>query len=137
MAETLLVDTDVVSYFFKGRTEAEKYRSIVEGQRLALSFMSVAELFKWAVKRNWSDRSIGRLEGTLKRYVVIPYDRDLAWAWATIVSDCESNGRPISSSDAWIAAAATRYDIPLLTNNIRHFQPAERFSGLRLVRVSA
>ena len=51
--DILLLDTDVVSFLLKGDTRAERYASIVQGNRLALSFMTVAELFQWAAVRNW------------------------------------------------------------------------------------
>jgi predicted nucleic acid-binding protein len=39
-------------------------------------------------------------------------------------------GQPIGETDAWIAATARLYDLPLVTNNVRHFQPV---SGVRLI----
>jgi predicted nucleic acid-binding protein len=74
---------------------------MLEGKRPALAFVSVAELFKWTLKRRWGPQKIEQLEATLRRYVVIPYDRDLAWAWARVVATCEDAGRPMAPSDAW------------------------------------
>lgn len=42
--DTVLLDTDAASFLFKGHPTAEKLRPHVEGKRVALSFMSVAEL---------------------------------------------------------------------------------------------
>ncbi len=80
MSETLLLDTDVASYLFKNSPHAKPFRSLVKGRRLALAFVSVAELFKWTLKRRWGQEKIAQLEEALHRYVVIPFDRDLAWA---------------------------------------------------------
>jgi tRNA(fMet)-specific endonuclease VapC len=101
---------------------------------LALAFVSVAELFRWTLKRSWSATRIAQLETALRRYIIIPYDRELAWGWARVTATCEADGRPIASSDAWIAAAALRHDVALLTNNIKHFEAAESLCGLKLLR---
>jgi tRNA(fMet)-specific endonuclease VapC len=42
-----LLDTNVVSYLRKGDTRAAACASLIEGNRLVLSFMTVAELFEW------------------------------------------------------------------------------------------
>ena len=39
----LLLDTDVVSFILKGDSRANKYSHIIQGNRLALSFMTVAD----------------------------------------------------------------------------------------------
>ena len=134
MNETLLLDTDVASFLFKNSPRAKPLRPVLKGKRLALAFVSIAELFKWTVKRGWSPSKVEQLEKSLRRYVIVPYDRDLAWAWARLVAACEATGRPIATSDAWIAATALRHDVPLLTNNLKHFGAAESLCGLKLLR---
>ncbi len=134
MSDRLLLDTDVASYLFKNSPRAKFFRPLLKGTQPALAFVSVAELFKCTLKRGWGRPKIEQLESALHRYVVIPYDRDLAWAWARIVANCEDAGRPIGPSDAWVAAAAVRHDVPLLTNNLKHYEAAESLCGLRLLR---
>ena len=137
MNDTLLVDTDVASDLFKRRARADQYKRIIHGKRLALSFMSVAELYKWSVKRKWSQDKMRVLEDAIKLYLVIPYDHELARMWGRITAECEAFGRTIPPSDAWVAATAIRHDLPLLTNNARHFEAAEEHCGLKLLRPEA
>jgi tRNA(fMet)-specific endonuclease VapC len=134
MNETLLLDTDVASFLFKNSSHAKPFRTLIKGKRLALAFVSVAELFKWTLKRRWGPRKTEQLETALRRYVIIPYDRDLAWAWARVVATCEDAGKPIAPSDAWVAAAALRHDVALATNNLKHVEAAESLCGLKLLR---
>jgi tRNA(fMet)-specific endonuclease VapC len=134
MSETVLLDTDVASFLFKKSPFAKPFRLLLKGKRLALAFVSVAELFKWTLKRQWGNRKTAQLEKALQRYVIIPYDRDLAWAWARVIATCEDAGKPIAPSDAWVAAAAMRHDVPLATNNLKHFEAAESLCGLKLLR---
>jgi tRNA(fMet)-specific endonuclease VapC len=114
---TLIVDTDVVSFLLKGDTRAGLYRPHLEDKTLALSFMTVAELYQWAYVRNWGARKLARLEEQLQRYVIVPYDNDLCKQWASICVQRKRLGRPISVQDAWIAATALRHRCPLVTHS--------------------
>jgi tRNA(fMet)-specific endonuclease VapC len=116
-----LIDTDIASFIFKGSDYADPYLPILRDQELALSFMSVAELFQWAILRQWGDRRLWQLEKYLSNYLVIPVDQRLCRAWAQVRSDRQSAGRPISPQDAWIAATALRYALPLITHNSKDF----------------
>src|SRR5271170_6324187 len=133
MNETVLLDTDVTSFLFKKSPLAIPFRPFIRGKQLALAFVSVAELFKWTLKRGWGAQKTAQLESELRRYIILPYDRELAWTWARVVATCEDAGRPISPSDAWVAAAALQYDLELATNNIKHFEAAELLCGLKLL----
>ncbi len=129
-----LLDTDVASFLFKNSPRAKPYQPLIRGKRLALAFVSVAELFKWTLKRRWNAFMVTQLEAALRRYLILPYDRELAWSWARVVATCEEAGRPIAPTDAWIAASALRHDIELATNNLKHFEAAESLCGLKLLR---
>jgi tRNA(fMet)-specific endonuclease VapC len=113
----VVVDTDVVSFLFKGDTRAEAYRQHLQSKMLAISFMTVAELYQWAYVRNWGERRLMRLEERLRSYVIVPYDHELCKQWARICADRQRLGKPISVQDAWIAATALRYGCPLVTHN--------------------
>jgi len=133
MTEGILLDTDVVSFFLKDDTRAKKFEPFLTGKLRSLSFMSTAELYRWALTRSWGPKRIEHLERTLEDYAVLPYDRVLGWTWARVVSTCSRHGLSIAPSDAWIAATACRHDLPLLTHNMKHFRAAEELCGLRLV----
>jgi tRNA(fMet)-specific endonuclease VapC len=117
----LLIDTDIASFIFKGSDYADPYVPLLSGHELALSFMSVAELFQWAILRQWRDRRLAQLEQYLSNYLIIPVDRPLCQEWAQIRADRQSVGRVISPQDAWIAATALRHDLPLVTHNTKDF----------------
>jgi tRNA(fMet)-specific endonuclease VapC len=126
----LLIDTDIASFIFKGSDYADPYIPLLSGHELALSFMTVAELFQWAILRQWGDRRLAQLKQYLLNYVIIPVDQPLCQEWAQVRADRQSAGRVISPQDAWIAATALRYDLPLVTHNIKDFR---EILNLRLI----
>lgn len=118
---TVLLDTDLVSYMLKGDSRAATYAPLIQGKLVALSFMTVAELFQWAAVRKWGARRVAALEHTLTSYLVIPPDVEMCRIWGRIRADRQSTGQPISPQDAWIAATALRHSLPLLTHNAADF----------------
>ncbi|MDJ0679926.1 MAG: type II toxin-antitoxin system VapC family toxin [Xenococcaceae cyanobacterium MO_167.B52] len=127
-----LLDTDVVSFFLKGDSRANKYASIVQGNRLALSFMTVAELFQWAAVRNWGQSRIADLEKSLENYLIITVDIKVCRIWGNLRAERQAIGKAISPQDAWIAATAIRHSLPLVTNNAKDFQ---NISKLQVITV--
>lgn len=118
----LLLDTNVVSYLLKGDTRAVDYAPFLEGNRLAISFMIVAELFEWAAVRRWRQPRLMQLEQALANYVVIPTDIALCRSWGRLRAQQRFAGATIASQDAWIAATAPHHSLPLVTHNPGHSQ---------------
>ena len=112
-----VVDTDVVSMLFKGDTRALAYRPHITGRLLGISFMTLAELERWSLERNWGQRRKLELAQYLTRYTVLPVSRELCGKWAEVSFAAKRKGRPIQTADAWIAASALHYRVPLITNN--------------------
>jgi predicted nucleic acid-binding protein len=57
----VLVDTDVVSFLFKRDTRAPRYRAHLLGKTLYVSFMTVAELRRWARASKWGPARVAQL----------------------------------------------------------------------------
>jgi tRNA(fMet)-specific endonuclease VapC len=130
----ILLDTTVASFLspFKEITpERQYYRGHITGNTLALSFQSVAELWKWAEKNSWGQAKRNQLEQFIKRFVIIPYDNRLAQMWAHLSVQCEKQGKSLGSGDCWIAATAVAHGISLLAHD-RHFVEI-KISGLTVI----
>jgi len=121
MPDAYVLDTDVLSYILKGDTRAALYQHYLTNTIVVISFMSVAELERWAIERKWGAARRVRLRRFLDAFVTRPVDRALCEIWATIMADTRRRGAPIAHADAWIAATAQLEGLPLVTNNIRHF----------------
>ena len=117
---TVLLDTTVVSLLHpkkKNNAIRASYEPHMKEEVLAISFQSVAELWKWAEKQNWGDKTKAGLDDFIKRFLVYPYDYDLAKIWAQVSSHSESIGRRLEAGDAWVVATAVHRKIPLLTHD--------------------
>jgi tRNA(fMet)-specific endonuclease VapC len=121
VSESALVDTDVFSFWLKGDTRGLPYASDAQGKTLFFSFMSVAEVKRWALSRAWGADKRYQLSAAIATYVVLPYDDALAEAWAEIANHRSKIGRPLDTGDCWIAATAVRHGMPLMTHNARHY----------------
>jgi len=129
--EHILIDTNVLSYIKKNDTRSAYYLPYLSSEKvLAVSFQTVAELYRWAEKYSWGKTKLNKLESLLKRFVVVPYDNKLARIWAKVVNERERAGKSISYEDAWIAACALRHSATLLTHNRKHF---EGITGIKII----
>jgi tRNA(fMet)-specific endonuclease VapC len=126
----VLLDTNIVSYLFKGDTRATAYSPHLLNQELAISMMTVAELFQWAGMRDWGNARIAELETLLQSYTILPDDMETCRKWAEVRVERYKLGHPIAPQDAWIAATALRYGLVLITHNPNDFQ---KISGLAVI----
>jgi predicted nucleic acid-binding protein len=92
-----IVDTDVVSTLFKGDTRARAYRPHVTGRLLGISFMTLAELERWSLERDWGLKRRLELAQHLTRYAVLPVSRIITSAQTPPLSMTCSSVIPISS----------------------------------------
>ena len=79
---------------------------------------------------SWSDKRKTKLDNLLEDYILVEADTEISRKWAALRFEAIRKGRPISTADAWIAATALAYSIPLVTHNYKDF---ENVSGLKVV----
>jgi predicted nucleic acid-binding protein len=113
----VVVDTDVVSFLFKNHPIGAKYDADLAGRGLLISFMTLAELERWAIQSRWGEARHNWLRTYLQPFVVLPYNRALCTKWAEVTVAAQASGYRIECADAWIAATALLYHFPLVTHN--------------------
>ena len=88
--------------------------------------MTVAELYLWSRVHHWGPQRIKQLEIWITdKFKILDLDWQTCQLWGEVVAECRSKGRPISAQDAWIAAIALQYDLPLVTHNPSDFEPIQ------------
>ncbi len=113
----VLVDTDVLSFIFKGDTRADLYARHLDGRRHSIALMTVAESRAWAIRSRWGIARLRSLEEMVGRHTVLSPNLQTAELWASISAHRARAGRRIETSDCWIAATAVQYQLPLVTHN--------------------
>lgn len=126
----VVLDTNVVSYLMRGGSLAEAYAPHLQNRLLAITFVTVGELYFGAEKGKWGERKRRELEAALRNFVVVPYDHEIARCYGRLVAERQRSGKPIASNDAWIAACAVRHGVSLITHNAKDFQG---IAGLRTI----
>jgi predicted nucleic acid-binding protein len=115
MPSPLLLDTDVLVEFLRGRPRAAEFLESTEGS-LAISAVSVAELF--AGTRGKKEEAA--LETFLGAFEIVPIDAATAREAGKLRREFgRSHGTGLA--DAMIAASARRRGARLVTFNRRHF----------------
>lgn len=131
---TVLLDTTVASLLHprrSGSTLRARYEPDMRGVTLAISFQTVAELWPWAEENQWGPKLRAGLEAFIAQFALVPYTPELAQQWARLTTHAKRVGRRLEAGDAWIAASAALYGVPLLTND-KDFVDIE-FDGLDVV----
>src|SRR6516162_3162234 len=114
---SVVLDTDVLSYQFKGDSRAQPYDRHLAGRLWIISFMTLAELRWWTLRRRWGRARRQQLADHLRAVQVYYADLDLCHRWAEVTWAAQRKGRPMSTADAWIAATALVLGVPLVTHN--------------------
>jgi predicted nucleic acid-binding protein len=132
--DTVLLDTDVFSFLARDHdTRGDAYRPYVRGKTVAISFITVGEIYFGADKKGWSSKTLSTFMERLKAVVVIPSDNDVCREYGKLKAKLREAGSVVADNDLWIAACALRHSIPLISNNRKHF---EKITGLHLISLA-
>ena len=127
---SVVVDTDVAAFLFKNHPIGGLYEADLAGRTLLISFMSLAELDRWAIQAAWGETRRHWLRLYLERFIVLPYSRALCTQWTKVTVAAQARGCRIECADAWIAATTLLYDVALVTHNRNDYLGVP---GLRLI----
>lgn len=75
---------EVVSMIFKGDSRAERYRDHINGRLPGISFMTLAELQRWQLERQWGAIRPSELAEYLTKHVVLRSSRKICARWAHV-----------------------------------------------------
>ena len=76
-SQFVLLDTDVFSYLLRGDERGKPFRRYIEGKTVAISFITVGELYFGASNQGWGQKKLSDLERAIKAAVIVPYDLEL------------------------------------------------------------
>ena len=129
--DAVLVDTDVASFIFKRDTREALYKPHIEGKIAVIAAQTFAELEAWPLNNSWSSKRRDQLRRYIdESFIFIEANKDVCLMWAELTVEEKRHGRVMAVGDAWIAATALAYSIPLVTHNYKDFK---NVSGLTVI----
>ncbi|TBC93193.1 type II toxin-antitoxin system VapC family toxin [Rhizobium leguminosarum] len=133
-----LLDTNIISKFAPGKVPPSDpvrawFREQGEADSLFLSALSVAEIEKGmrSLHRRGGIERAKRLSAWLDFVTdsfgdrILPMDTVVARIVGALEDEAESHDRHPGLGDLIIAATARAYDLTVITENLRHFQPLD------------
>jgi tRNA(fMet)-specific endonuclease VapC len=126
---SFLIDTDWVIDHFNRVEPATRRLQELRREGLALSIISLAELWEGVHYSADRMRSQTMLEEFLSGVVVLGIDEEICRRFGQLRGTLRREGKLVGDFDLLIAASALRHKLTLLTNNRRHF---ENIEGLQI-----
>lgn len=121
MPETIVLDTNIISYQFRNDSRYAVYKAHIEGKICCVSFQTRAEIERWIVARAWGLKKQQTFCEFYSQFIEIPHSLELSKQWAIASNQADQRGRPIPPDDAWIAATALELGVALVTHNKKDF----------------
>lgn len=129
MTAKYLVDTDWIVFYLRGREPYVSTLKRLQKEGLAVSVISVAELYEGVFRdQNPQTREEG-LARFLAGVVVVDVNEDVARVFGQLRAELRQQGLTVADLDLLIGSTAVHYGLLLLTDNRRHY---EKIPGLRL-----
>ena len=116
-----LLDTNIVIYVLKRRPVEVLSTFNANASRMAISSITLAELFHGAEKSSRVSENLATVEDFCSRLQVLPYGPKAAQHYGVIRAALEKLGQPIGVNDMHIAAHARSEGLVLVTNNMGEF----------------
>jgi tRNA(fMet)-specific endonuclease VapC len=116
-----LLDTNIVIYVLKRRPVEVLSTFNANASRMAISFITLAELLHGAEKSTRVSENLSVIEDFCSRLEVLPYGAKAAQHYGAIRASLEKLGQPIGVNDLHIAGHARSEGLVLVTNNASEF----------------
>jgi tRNA(fMet)-specific endonuclease VapC len=120
-----LIDTDWIIDHLNGIQGVTRRLQELRPRGLAVSVISIAELWEGVHSSRDPERSRVMLEEFLSGVVVLGIEQEICRRFGQLRGSQRRLGRRVADFDLMIAATALEHHLTLLTNNRRHFEGVE------------
>ena len=123
---TYALDTNIVSYFLKGDSKivAKIRLENNKGNQFVIPPMVYFEIQNWLLKNNSKNKMV-TFEKMYSAQGIGVIDKIVFDIASTVKLKMQQQVKNISDDDLFIAAFCIKYNLPLVTNNTRHFMNIE------------
>jgi len=118
-----VVDTMVISWLLDERSNplGDRYRALIGGRAVMLAFHTAMELRYGALRAGWGELRRRRLDRRIAELTVVQPDDEMINVCAQLRQRCQRIGHglgdKVHDGDRWIAAAAIRLGVPLVSHD--------------------
>ena len=130
MIPSYLIDTDWIIHYLNGQKEIVKRLVSLRKEGLAISVISLAELYEGVYYSTNPEGDKKALDDFLTGVSILGLEDEICKIFGKERGKLRKLKIVIGDFDLLIAATCLCYDLTLLTNNIRHFKMVE---GLNIV----
>lgn len=120
-----LIDTDWAIHYLNGQDRIQKRLEELRGEGLALSAVSLAELYEGVYYSRDPEKSEKMLSDFLKCVLTLGIDETTAMLFGKERGRLRALGRSIGDFDLLIGVTARQHHLTVLSNNRRHFENIE------------
>ena len=114
----MILDTNALSAFVDGAPEVG---ATLSAQRQAAIPVIVLSEFRYGIMGSRHRETYEEwLKTHLRHFDILPIAAETTLPYATLRATLKKSGRPIPANDAWIAALAMQYGLPILSRDA-HF----------------
>lgn len=124
-----LIDSDWIVDCLNGDQPSARSLLGIAGEGLAVSIISVAEIYEGAFGKPDPEEHLRSFRRFLGAFTVLTIDDRIAERFAALRSELRHAGRRVADFDLLIASTALEFGLLLGTRNTRHFA---RIPGLAL-----
>ena len=124
-----LLDADWIIDVLGGRRGARDILSGLASEGLAVSWITIAEVYEGAMAAADPESALEVFRRYLHSFRILDLNDPIAERFARIRSDLRRRGSLIPDLDILLGATALHYDLTVLTRNLRHLS---RIPGISL-----
>jgi tRNA(fMet)-specific endonuclease VapC len=117
-----LLDTNIVIALLEG--DGTVLSNLDRAPEIFIPAIVLGELFFGAAKSGRSSENTAKVERFAAGRAIVSCDLDVAREYGRLKRRLKEKGRPLPENDNWIAAAAKRHEMVLVTRD-RHFGEVE------------
>ena len=116
----IILDTDHCIAILRQKLDLGDH--VAADNELFITSITVSELTHGANRSLHREDNLTRLEVLFATLTVLPFDDMAARRCGHLKAELEEQGEPLDDLDLQIASIALVYDLPLATNNTKHFK---------------
>jgi tRNA(fMet)-specific endonuclease VapC len=116
----IILDTDHCIAILRQKLDLGNH--VAADDELFITAITVSELTHGANRSSHREDNLSRLEVLFAALTVLPFDEMAARRCGQLKAELEEQGEPLDDLDLQIAGIALVYNLPLATNNTKHFK---------------